>query len=48
MCEKELSDSSLYEEVIDKVSIFQEIAPNVRYSHTKSQLFKYDCNFSTL
>ena len=32
MCAKELSDSNFNEAVIDKILIFQEIAPNFTYS----------------
>ena len=31
MCEKELSDSNFDYEVIGKISIFEEIAPNFAY-----------------
>ena len=44
MCEKEFSDSNFDLEVIGKISIFQEIAPNFTYLEI-SQFFKHNYNF---
>ena len=44
MCEKEFSDLNFDLEVIGKISIFQEIAPNFTYLEI-SQFFKHNYNF---
>ena len=41
---KEFLNSSLNEAVIDKISNFHDIAPNVTFSQ-KSKFFKYICKF---
>ena len=42
-CAKEFLNSNFNEAVIDKISIFNEIAPNSTYLH-KSSFFKHICN----
>ena len=44
-CAKEFSDSNFNEAVIDKISIFHEIAPKFPHIHINRNLFKYICNF---
>ena len=44
VCAKGFLDSNFNEAVIDKISVFQEIAPNFTYLQ-KSQFFKYNWNF---
>ena len=44
ICAKELLDSNFNLAVINKISIFNEIAPNFTYSQ-KLLFFKYNWNF---
>ena len=46
VCAKGFLDLNFNKAVTDKISNFQEIAPNFTYSQ-KSQSFKYNCNFFT-